>query len=238
MRHIYRFIGSKNSDGQWELSKDEHLHLSKVLRLKVGDEVELTDGNGLVANASIKSQTKSKCEFEVLSEKFFERPKKQYEIFVGALKTSSLEDLIAPLVELGVGAISFFGQPGSEKARLSEKVKARCDKIVLSAVKQSKNPYLPDVVFAKSLDIAIEQSGSSSNQNILLYPGAKTTLGQQLIDTRSDSVCIFVGGEKGWHDSELESLSRIGVIKVSLGDSILRAWTAAVTAAALCNQLL
>ena len=238
MRHTYRFIGSKNSDGQWEISKDEYLHLSKVLRLKTGDEVELANGSGLVANATIRNQTKSKCEFDVLSESFFEIPKKQYEIFIGALKTSSLEDLIAPLVELGVASINFFGQPGSEKSRLSEKVKARCDKIVLSAVKQSKNPYLPNVVFSKSLEMALDASDHSLSQNIILYPGAEIKLAEQLEGTSSDLVRIFVGGEKGWHDSELESLSRIGVIKVSLGDSILRAWTAAVTAAALCNQLL
>lgn len=236
MKHTYRFLGVKNSEGEWEISKDEYLHLSKVLRLKQDDEVELCDGKGTVCVAKIKNPTKSRCDFEPISENYYEPPRKSFEIFVGALKPSSLEGLIGPLVELGVFSITFFGQPGSEKSRLSDKVRARCEKLVISAIKQSKNPYMPTINFVKSLQATISKVEDS--RHIVLMPGADLSLSDALSNSANPKLRIYVGGEKGWHESEIKVLNEIDAAQVSLGNSILRAWTAAVAAAALCNQLL
>ena len=114
MKHTYRFLGVKNSDGEWEISKDEYLHLSKVLRLKQDDAVEICDGKGTVCVAKIKNPTKSRCDFEPISEDYYEPSRKSFEIFIGALKPSSLEGLISPLVELGVFLLLSLGSQGQK----------------------------------------------------------------------------------------------------------------------------
>lgn len=236
MKHTYRFIGTKKSGGEWEISKDEYLHLSKVLRLKQDDEVEICDGKGTVCVAKIKNPTKSRCDFDPISEDYYEPSRKSFEIYIGALKPSSLEGLISPLVELGVGSITFFGQPGSEKSRLSDKVQIRCEKLVVSAIKQSKNPYMPALHFVKSLKDVV--SDVDNSHNIALIPGADISMSDALSNSANSKLRVYVGGEKGWHESEIKLLNDVNVVSVSLGKSILRAWTAAVAAAALCNQLL
>lgn len=236
MKHLFRFMGVKK-DSEWSILEEDLQHLLRVVRLKEGDEFELTDGCGAIAKAVITSSTKSKCNFDISSETFESRVQGEYEIYIGALKPSTLDDLIAPLVELGVSKIGFFGQKGSDKLRLSDKVIARTERLVVSALKQCKSAYKPEVCFYKSLSEAIGSSNYSNMKLLALLPEAKYKASEEILNSDSKSLMVFIGGEKGWDKDEIILLEQSGATPVSLGKNILRAWTAGVAAASLCSQL-
>jgi 16S rRNA (uracil1498-N3)-methyltransferase len=229
VKHLFRFIGQRKSESQWEISKDEIQHLLKVLRLSAGDHFEITNGSGWVSTAEIISTTKSKCDFKIINEIFTEDSSVKINLFIGALKPSSLDDVLAPLVELGVRNIFFFTQAGGEKMRISEKVELRANRIIDSALKQCKSPYRTSVTFLKSLEEAIEVCNKQGSHSIkVLVPGAEAALLDSVEGFNENSIALFIGGEKGWQSAEIDLLTSNGAEAVHIGSNILRAWTAAI----------
>lgn len=231
-------MATRSQNQQWELGPEELPHLLNVLRLRAGDDIELTNGQGFVARAKISHTTKSSCSFDVVSEDFFSQPATKIEVYVGALKPNTLESMISPLVEIGVSRIAFFGQKGGEKFRISEKVRERCEKIVTSAAKQCKCPYLPVVDFWSKLDDVLTSTdfAKATALNLTMHPQGDKTLKDLLIGESPDTVRFFIGGEKGWDDSELEILAMHEHARCALGSNVLRAWTAAITCASAATQ--
>ena len=237
MKHKYRFLGNRNGIGSWELLNEEVHHLLNVVRLSKGDQFEITDIKGWVGDCEITSKTKSKCEFKLLKESYFDDKRVKLNLYLGALKTSTMESIISPLVEIGVRKIVFFLQPGVEKKRLSEKVFERMRKLAKSALKQCKSPHGTEIVFLDSLQAAISLSAEDSNR-IVLVPGANNSIHDVLNINKTGEVSVFIGGEKGWESSELEVFKQENFEKANLGENILRSWTSAVSAAAVTANYL
>ena len=91
------------------LTDDEHLHLSKVLRLRVGDEVECFYDNGNILKCEILNITKQFSTLKVCSEvEVNSNPKLNLTVFQGLPKLDKLELITQKLTEIGVSKIIPF----------------------------------------------------------------------------------------------------------------------------------
>ena len=99
MAHLYRFFGDRISDSQWQIDSSEYNHIANVLRLSVGQLVEVCNGKGFWAVGRFEKI--SKREIQVSAEEdFFEEPNKQRsEIALGVLKVQSMDAVVPDLVE-------------------------------------------------------------------------------------------------------------------------------------------
>jgi len=225
MKHIFRFFGFKEE--VWKLLPSEIEHMIQVLRMDTGDRFEIMDGNGRLASARCLKVTKKTLDFEVEAESEEPKPARQLELAVGALRPSTYEEMIPPLVELGLSRLFIFGQDQVHKERLNDKVKDRLHRLAITAAKQCKSTWLPELIFADSLD---EVLASFILEPVCLLPGAQLPL-FEVVRASASSAGFIIGGEKGFSDRE--EMLMAGFKKAAIGPHVLRAWTAVVAAAAV-----
>lgn len=237
MAHQYRFFGEKDASGVWKLEDDEAHHAIKVLRLSDGEMVELVDGKGTVVTGRLVLESKSKAALAEASEVFTPKDSFCRCIVLGALKPGDVDDLIAPVVELGADKLIIFHQTDTAQYRTSDSALDRWQRLIRSAVKQSKRPWSVDIASASSLTAALDLTKDLSHRWILV-PGAKDDLISLLPSASSGvGVSILVGGEKGFTQVEQDQALASGYKPVRLGPYVLRARTAAQAAAAFLGMM-
>lgn len=229
MKHLFRFLGVKGD--KWALDRIEIEHMLNVLRLKTGDRFEIFDGKGNFAEARLDLIFKRDVEFSIESERSVISKSPPFELAIGALKPSTYDDMLPPLVELGVTKVIIFGQDQVSKDRISDKVHDRFKRIVVAAAKQCKTLWLPEVFVVHTLDHILDDS---TLPTIVLNPEA-TDHFMQVVSKYPTGVRCLIGGEKGFSQREMDLLK--GFSHARLGSNILRAWTAAVAATAVFSAL-
>jgi len=235
MSHLFRFIAQQETGDSptWVITGDEHRHLKSVLKLKTGDECEVTDGKGHWAKARIESIGSSQSLASVQQVQTETQITPAVSIAVGALKPGSVDEILPMLVELGVDEVIVFLQTGVAKSRMTDKVQQRWERIILGAIKQCKRAWAPTIRCEENLDAALSKLDEST---CLLHmcPDAEQNAGAFLSDQEKPArICGIVGGEKGLDDGEVNLLDDRGAHRVALGCHILRAMTASVALAAL-----
>jgi len=91
------------------LTGDEFHHLSKVLRFKVGDEIFISNGNGLITKAKLIKISRDTCESEILEIQRFERRKTRLIALLPILRQEErFEFALEKLTELGIDEIQPF----------------------------------------------------------------------------------------------------------------------------------
>ena len=110
-KHTFRFLGEPdpNAEGVWTVRGTEFQHLRKVLKLAVGDQIEVFDGQERGIGGVISEVSKGEARVE--ERKILEGAKKQRArgvLAVGALKHRALDTIIPPLVELDVAELHVF----------------------------------------------------------------------------------------------------------------------------------
>ncbi len=216
-----------------ELPAEEATHCSRVLRLKEGDQIELADGNGSLYNAEITLATNKKCLVNILSQ--YDVPRKPYYIHIamGPTKNMDRNEWVAEKnTEIGMDELSFL------KCRFSERkvIKTdRIEKILISAMKQSKNAYLPKLNPIQEFKDFITQPFDGQKFIAHCYEEDKKSLKQSYI--KGQNALILIGPEGDFSPEEVNLALENGFIPVTLGDSRLRTETAAVFAASTINVI-
>jgi len=238
MAHIYRFFGQKVSEGHWSLDEDEARHAIKVLRLADQTQVEVMDGRGRVASGRLVTESKSRATVHEVSETYTEKDPFNRCVILGALKPGDLDDLIAPLTELGVDKLIIFLQSDTAQFRLSDSAVERWRRLVRSAVKQSKRSWELELECAGDLASALKLAQKIPSR-WMLTPDAASDVLTEISSTKSLSlgVAVLIGGEKGLSKAEESLASGQGYRPVKLGPFVLRARTAAHAAAVFLGML-
>ncbi len=238
-QHRFRFFGAPDGAGRWVVRDPEELtHLSKVLRLSVGADVEATDGAGAFCEGVLTEIAKTAAVIAVRAEGFRAAPERKIVLGIGALKHGAFDEILPGLVELGVDAVHLFLQDGADKTRLAPKAVERWHRIAGQALKQCKRVHLPGLTthtsFAAFL-AALAAGPDGRRERLVLAPGANLGLLAALTAAFARQggagVTLVVGGEQGLDADELEALQDGGFTPVHCGDGILRAVTAALAAA-------
>lgn len=238
MAHIYRFFGQKTSEGLWTLDDEEARHAVKVLRLTDQSQVEVMDGRGRVASGRLVIESKSKVTVLDVRETYTKKDTFNRSILLGALKPGDVDDLIAPLTELGVDELIVFHQSDTAQFRLSDGAMERWKRLVRSAVKQSKRPWELDLKSAVDLSSAIK-TAQGGPIRWMLTPDADADVFQEVsqVTAGSPGITVLIGGERGLSKVEESLALEQGYKPVRLGPWVLRARTAAQAAAVFLGML-
>ena len=214
------------------LTADEARHLREVLRLKPGDQVSVFDGEGKEFRARVAQARREFAELDLDEEIEAARPESPLQITLGValLKGEKFDLVVQKATELGVAKVvplitRYADIKLRDESDASKRV-ARWQRIALEAAKQSGRAVVPEV----SLPVAVN---SLFSERCLLFSERG---GQGLRQIETDDVTAIIGSEGGWADEELEQARAAGAQIVTLGGRILRAETAAITAAALLQH--
>jgi 16S rRNA (uracil1498-N3)-methyltransferase len=214
------------------LAADEARHLREVLRLKPGDEVSVFDGEGREFRARVVQARREFAELELEDEIEAARPESplQLTLAVALLKGEKFDLVVQKATELGVVKIvplitRYADIKLRDESDASKRV-ARWQRITLEAAKQCGRGFVPEVSDPKPLSAVLK------NPCFLFSERA----GQGLKQIETDEITAIVGSEGGWSDEELEQARAAGAQIVTLGGRIMRAETAAITAAALLQH--
>lgn len=216
-----------------KLIGDEFHHLSKVLRVKLDDKIFLTNGNGLIAEAKLLKISRQDCEVEISEFKKFEKRKIKIIALLPILKQEErFEFALEKLTELGIDEIQpFYSERTIKKSYRYERSK----KILIAALKQSFNPFLPELKEAVEFKEFISELNSDAiiiygdieGQNIL---NAK----EKLVSPNLKKIILTVGPEGAFADQELTLLKQKNSLPIWLGENRLRSETAIIS---LASQL-
>lgn len=210
-------------------------HIRNVLRLKVGQEILVSDGRGRDYTCSISDIESDAviCRVEDINDNFAELPVK-VTLFQGYPKSDKMDLIVQKMVELGVHRIvPVFTARTIVKldAKKAAKKTERYQTIAESAAKQSGRGIVPEitepVTFAQAVELA-----RGLDRNIIPYEEAEgIEKSRQIIeDITTSSSCrslgIFIGPEGGFSREEVEQAVAAGADCITLGHRILRTETA------------
>jgi 16S rRNA (uracil1498-N3)-methyltransferase len=216
------------------LAADEARHLREVLRLKPGAEVSVFDGEGKEFRARVVQARREFAELELQDEIEAARPESPLKITlaVALLKGEKFDLVVQKATELGVVKIvplitRYADIKLRDESDASKRV-ARWQRIALEAAKQSGRGLVPEVSAPASLGSVVNPASPC-----LLF---SERAGHGLTQIETDEITAIIGSEGGWSDEELEQARAAGAQIVTLGGRIMRAETAALTAAALLQH--
>ena len=223
------------------LGGEEFHHLHRVLRLQVGDEVALFDGEGRGFAGRIAGLSRGEATVVLGAEEPPERESPLRLTLLAALsKGEKFELVVQKATELGVGGI----QPVyTEQADVrpapgrGERKVDRWRRVALEACKQSGRTRIP--VIHEPLALAAALPRPAGEVGVVMEPeGPEGTVADIAARAASaGAVAVAVGPEGGWSVRELEAFREAGFIPLRLGPRVLRTETAAIVSAAILQFL-
>ncbi len=224
LERFYR-PGNYTTGTLFSLTGAEHHHLSRVMRLKKGEEIELVNGSGGLAKGKIEAVEKEETRGTILS--VFEEKEKSTQILLGIplMRPSKLEWIFEKGTEIGADAFLLYEADRSIQESLSPNQQERFRTITISALKQSKRLFLPRIEILPHLSSLLEKEAE-------IFFG---DLRQKRAPWQRDATkqLLFVTGpEGGFSEKEIALLDQKGK-GVCLCPYILRAETAPLVALSL-----
>lgn len=218
--------------------KGDIRHLSKVLRLKEGDEVDVSDSMEWEYRAEIVSIAEEEVILVILDkQKFAREPELLVTLFQGIPKAGKMEMIIQKCVELGVHAIVPVFMERTvvvEKGNFGKKLD-RWQKISDEAVKQCKRGTVPQI--GQQLRFS-EMAEAVKDYDLILFPyeneddySIKDCL--RGLEVKPKTIAVIIGPEGGFSEKEADALDQAGAVRVTLGKTILRTETAGMAALAM-----
>ena len=211
------------------LSEETSKHVSQVLRMKEGEEIRITDGNGQTIIAEIVLPDKKKTKVKTIRKEFSELPKPEIIIAISLIKnTNRFEWFAEKATEIGVSAIIPMICKRSEKTHFR---KERIRSILISAMLQSQQSWLPQLSEPVKFPELIKNE--NEEQKFIAHCLLEDKKDLKNLAMKAKSKIILIGPEGDFTEEEIEQAIQHNYIPVSLGDTRLRTETAGIVAAVL-----
>lgn len=233
-----RFYHSSLKAGRVQLSSPEAHHFVSVMRGKVGDAVELFDGQGTLVQGAVVYIRKNEVTVEVGRVSTQPARAKRRIILAAAIaKGQRFDYMLTKCTELGVDHIALVQFERSVRLGRDSAVE-RYQSLTVAACKQSGRVYMPDISAPKRLPEAIADLHMRYPQSKLFYgspqPDAKSI---NLLELSDFDTIIVVGPEGGLTQTEDRLLLEHNAIPVRIAEHILRTETAATAFVAVFEAL-
>ena len=213
-----------------ELPADEARHCIRVLRLKEGDSINLTDGVGNFYKAQITLTTSKRCLVEIQEKTTPTALPFKLHIAMGPTKNMDRNEWFAEkATEIGISEITFLNCRYSERRKLNIE---RVEKKIVSAMKQSQKATLPKLNDITSFEDFITQEFDGPKFIAHCYKQEKKLLKD--LYKLGENALILIGPEGDFSEEEVELAIENNFTPISLGSSRLRTETAALFA---CNTI-
>ncbi len=235
MRRFFFDPKSRSGDTVF-LSEEESHHIVRVLRLEVGSEVELLDGRGTVYRAVIIAIDRrvAACLGAVVAADL--GGGRMVRVGQGILKGEKMDTVVQKCTELGVTRLSPFQSSrcqGRADPAQNRKRHERWQRIGLASCKQCLRPQPMQLDEPVPLAGLVEEAGPDTLR-LLFWEEEKAVRLQDISElAAAPAVTLLLGPEGGFAREEVELARARGWRTVSLGNRILRAETATLTAVAI-----
>ena len=231
---MQRYFSTIKEGNEYLLSSDDAYHIKKVMRMKIGDKIEIVDNKKVYLCEII---TLDPVKVKVINEIEEIHDNKHQIIIVQSLVNENKMDLILQKgTELGM--TSFYGYKAinsvvKENDKSDKKI-LRWQKIVKEASEQSKRNDIPNI--EGIVDIKGLCKLKASIKIILSVKEKSNTLKKVLQNNNScDTMIIVIGPEGGFEDKEENQLIANGFIPTTLGNRVLRTETASIACLSMIN---
>ncbi len=224
------FYSTNIKDEKIYLDKNESYHCIKVLRYKIGDQINVVDGFGSKYLSKIMDIQSDSCELKII-QKYTSKRKIKIHLCISPTKNHKrLEWMVEKIVEIGVDRISFIKCERSIRDSVNLD---RLNKIALSAMKQTQNTFLP--IIDQCINFSNVFDHISSQDRFIAHLNNKENkhLNSSLNSKRSR--CILIGPEGDFTKHEVSLSCEQNFIEVSLGNTRLRTETSGVVSATILN---
>ena len=208
-------------------------HLVLVLRMKIGDNIGLTNGKGLHAVAEIVAAEKRDCIVRVVScSEVTPRPYKLVMAVCFTKNKARNEWMLEKMTEIGVEVIIPVMAHRTEKEKFNHE---RCNTILESAMLQSKQYYLPELLQPHTINELLKYEVAHRYIAHCEDDQPKMPLITTLIPS-NDSM-VLIGPEGDFTLEEISKITAANIQPISLGVNRLRTETAAIYACTIFNAL-
>ena len=218
------------------LNEEESLHCVKVLRHKVGDIIKVIDGNGTVAIGKIEAAHAKQCAVS-LSSKITEPKNRNYYLHIAIAPTKNMERIewfVEKAVEIGIDEITFLRCKNSERTVVKDD---RIRKVAESALKQSKQAYLP--VLNSLIDYNSFVKNALADVKLIAHCEEDNKQFISKFIKKETKTLVLIGPEGDFNKDEINLAQQLHFTAVALGHSRLRTETAGLytcNAFAVINQ--
>ena len=214
---------------EYTLSELESKHCIKVLRMKEGDQLFLTNGKGFLYRTVIDVANPKKCQLKVTE--VVEKDKgRNYHLHIAIAPTKNIERFewfLEKTTEIGVDEITPLIVENSER----KVVKAdRMERVVVAAMKQSLKFHKPLINPILSLKEFLNLNARADLDICMAhcYDSPKVQLAD--FGKHINKICVMIGPEGDFSNNEVALAKSQGIASISLGNSRLRTETAGVVA--------
>jgi 16S rRNA (uracil1498-N3)-methyltransferase len=226
------FYISEFETAQKELTLDEETskHIVQVLRMKKGEQLNLTDGKGNLIMALITDDHKKHCIVELKETRHKAQGTRRVSVAISLLKnTNRFEWFLEKATEIGVSEIIPL------ICERTEKEKFRYDRmqgICISAILQSQQVWLPLLHEPQALDRALKNK-DGCRMIAHCTEKERQTIPQLIKKYPHDHYSILIGPEGDFTGEEIEYAKTMQCFEITLGETRLRTETAGIVAATL-----
>ena len=226
------FFSNQIENGIAILGEEESAHCIRVLRMKAGDDLFFTDGEGNFYSGTIEEPDSKKCLVRIKETKVA-FGKRNHSLHIAIAPTKNIdrfEWFLEKATEIGIDEITPVICQRSERRELKTE---RLKKVLLSAMKQSLKAYLPKLNEALPLEKFF--TSPSVSQKFICAMSAGDHLKNNL--QKESGSLILIGPEGDFSEAEILSAKKNNFTSVSLGTSRLRTETAGVVACSIVSLL-
>jgi 16S rRNA (uracil1498-N3)-methyltransferase len=219
--------------GHYTMDEPTSKYCIQVLRHTRGDEVLLTDGRGGKYKTVIADDNRKKCVVQIRQYELIPPVAAPVRIAISFTKnTSRIEWFLEKATEIGIQAVIPLVSQRTEK----EKFRAdRFENILVAAMLQSQQYYLPVLEAPAAFDTLVQQPPATQHFIAHCLPEQKTHLWQAM-QPGKDSL-LLIGPEGDFTPEEIQLALQKGFQPVSLGNTRLRTETAGVVGCTMMNAV-
>jgi 16S rRNA (uracil1498-N3)-methyltransferase len=233
-----RWIADEVSENSAALIGEHAEHLARVLRAEVGQKFDIATGSS-VRVGTITSVSDARVEFALGAERASDSVSAaipEITLALAVFKFDRMEWAIEKCTEIGVSRIIpvIARRTDAHLAAAASKRRERWERLVLQASEQSRRVGPPEIGTPIKLK-ELAKAGAGMATHVVLAESERDIALSETLQSRASAggVMLAVGPEGGWADDELAWFREMGWNAASLGNTILRAETAAIVATAL-----
>lgn len=212
-------------------------HISRVLRCRENDKLEVCDMDNNEYICEIKEINKDNILLDIIEKVNIKRESNlKVKLYQGMPKGTKMELILQKLTEIGVDEIVLVQTKRSvtkiDNKKEDKKIE-RWERIIYEAAKQSKRAKIPKLTGVLTFKEALADM-QNNDLNLCPYENERTiSIKEAIKDSSANTIGIFVGPEGGFEEEEVEKIQEIDGKVVSLGPRILRTETASIVASSI-----
>jgi 16S rRNA (uracil1498-N3)-methyltransferase len=216
------------------LPAEESVHIARVLRMKPGDQLKLTDGKGNAAIATIEDPNPKACSVNIISIESAEKKGFSIHLAVAPTKNAArFEWFLEKSTEFGIDEITPVYCEHSERQNVRTE---RLEKVVIAAMKQSLSNFLP--VINQPVDLSQLIKSKAGHENCFIaWVDDKPRPHLKDVCLPGKDALVLIGPEGDFSPREIKLALDSGFLPVSLGKARLRTETAALASCFIVNLL-